>query len=83
MVTQLSDAWENLLPTRSNDGSYAYHELNEDGLPECGGGGTLDDEQWIRRPRVEAKARAKSHCGTCWWLTSESVDQESRGPDTA
>lgn len=74
-----------LLPARTIDGSYAYHEIDEEGLPVCGGGGGggLDDEKWIHLPRSDAKDRGKSPCGTCWWLTRESDDSVSGGPDTA
>lgn len=58
-----------ILPTRANNGSYAYHELDDEDSPVCGGGGVLDDEEWVYLPRREAKARGKSPCGTCWWLT--------------
>lgn len=68
-----------LLPARTIDGSYAYHEIDEEGLPVCGGGGGggLDDEQWIHLPRGDAKARGKSPCGTCWSLTRESDESVS------
>lgn len=68
-----------LLPARTIDGSYAYHEIDEEGLPVCGGGGGggLDDEQWIQLPRGDAKARGKSPCGTCWSLTRGSDESVS------
>lgn len=54
-----------ILPTRTVDGSYAYHELAGDGRPLCGGGGSLDDGEWVTLPRDEAKARGKAPCRTC------------------
>lgn len=71
-----------ILPTRVNDGAYAYHEIDGDGWPICGGGGVLDDEEWIRLSRGDAKARGKSPCGTCWWLTRKEAFPGLRGRDT-
>ncbi|WP_254829365.1 hypothetical protein [Haloglomus salinum] len=54
-----------LLPSRTVDGSYAYHEADADGLPACGGGGALDDEDWLTLTRREARERSHSPCKTC------------------
>lgn len=62
-----------ILPTRTVDGSYAYHELDEDGRPFCGGGGSLDDE-WVTLSRGEAKDRGKAPCRTCSRLADASGD---------
>lgn len=72
-----------LLPARTIDGSYAYHDIGEDGLPVCGGGGGRDDEQWIHLSREDAKARGKAPCGTCARLTRESDGSVAGGPGSA
>lgn len=65
-----------LLPTRSVDGSYAYHETDEDGRPECGGGGALDDDAWVTITREQARQRGRSPCLTCLRVTGEGPDTE-------
>lgn len=62
-----------ILPTRTVDGAYAYHELGPDHEPRCGGGGSLDDE-WQLVAREEAKSRGKSPCLTCRRLALLSDD---------
>lgn len=62
-----------LLPSRTVDGSYAYHEAGEDGLPACGGGGALDDDDWLRLSRREARERSHSPCKTCLRLTVDAA----------
>lgn len=54
-----------LLPTRRVDGSYAYHETTADDTPVCGGGGSLDDDEWQVLTRGEAQERGRSPCMTC------------------
>lgn len=60
-----------LLPTRQVDGSYAYHEVTEDGAPRCGGGGALDDDSWTVMSRAEARDRGRSPCMTCLRLSDD------------
>lgn len=67
-----------ILPTRSVSGSYAYHEIDADGLPECGGGGVRTHDEWIRLSRAEAKARGKAPCGTCRRLTGDRTAPTDR-----
>ena len=62
-----------LLPSRTVDGSYAYHETDEDGLPACCGGGALDDEDWLTLTRQEARERSHAPCKTCLRITAEPV----------
>lgn len=62
-----------ILPTRTVDGSYAYHELDADGRPLCGGGGSLTDD-WVVIAREKAKNRGKAPCRTCSRLVSGSTD---------
>lgn len=59
-----------LLPTRTADGSYAYHETVDGALPRCGGGGSLDDEDWQVHTRAKARERGRSPCLTCLKLTT-------------
>lgn len=58
-----------LLPSRTVDGSYAYHETDGEGLPACGGGGALDDEDWLTLTRREARERSHAPCKTCLRIT--------------
>ena len=60
-----------LLPSRTVDGSYAYHETDEDGLPACGGGGALNDEDWLTLARQEARERSHAPCKTCLRIAAE------------
>jgi hypothetical protein len=66
-----------LLPSRTVDGSYAYHETDADGLPACGGGGALDDEDWLTLTRREARERSHSPCKTCLRMTVDPSDTAS------
>lgn len=54
-----------VLPTREVDGSYAYHEVDEDGHPVCGGGGAISDSEWLAVTREEARTRGKAPCHSC------------------
>jgi hypothetical protein len=63
-----------VLPTRGVDGSYAYHEVGDDGLPQCGGAGAIDDDSWRTVTRRDAKARGKSPCKTCLRLASDPAE---------
>ena len=60
-----------LLPTRKVDGSYAYHEATADHTPKCGGGGSLDDDEWRVLTRGEARDRGRSPCMTCLRLSDD------------
>lgn len=62
-----------LLPTRKVDGSYAYHEVTENGRPRCGGGGSIDDDTWMTLTRREARERGRSPCLTCLRLTDDDA----------
>jgi hypothetical protein len=71
-----------LMPTRKADGSYAYHETSDGLAPECGGGGSLDDDDWLVRSRAKARERGRSPCLTCLRLTTGVGDttEVGRGP---
>lgn len=59
-----------LMPTRKADGSYAYHETTDGYAPRCGGGGSLDDDDWQVHTRAKARKRGRSPCLTCLRLTT-------------
>lgn len=62
-----------VLPTREVDGSYAYHEVGDDGLPECGGGGAVTDDEWRVVTRSEARTRGKSPCNSCLRVAGDGL----------
>lgn len=72
-----------VLPTREVDGSYAYHEVDDDGLPQCGGGGSISDAEWRVVSRSEARTRGKSPCNSCLRVAGEDVLDDWDGADTA
>ena len=49
---------------RAHGDAYAYHEL-EGGQPLCGCAGKTKATDVTVIPRIEAKARGKSPCGSC------------------
>jgi hypothetical protein len=74
-----------LMPTRKADGSYADHETSDGLAPECGGGGSLDDD-WLVRSRSKARERGRSPCLTCLRLTTgvgDTTEITSGPPDRA
>lgn len=53
-----------ILPTSTVDGSYAYHEMDED-RPRCGMARQRDPDDWTVVSRAEAKQRGKAPCRNC------------------
>lgn len=68
---------------RAHGDAYAYHEL-EDGQPLCGCGGNAKATTVTVIPRIEAKARGKSPCGSCRRIESHRLagsSEEGRATD--
>lgn len=73
-----------VLPTREVDGSYAYHEVDADGLPQCGGGGAVTDDEWRVVSRSEARTRGKSPCNSCLRVAgADRLDDRDRAEPSA